>query len=56
MIILFAVIAVLFMLLFLNSIRAIVNKDKDAPTLIIFSSLLFGGLFWSLLYVLLPII
>lgn len=50
--ILFALVAFLFMFLFLSSIRAIVNKDENTTTLIIFTSLLGGGLFWICFYVL----
>lgn len=53
--ILFAVIAFLFMVSFLMSIRAIVNKDGKTTILIIFTSLLFGGLFWLCLYIVLHI-
>lgn len=48
----FTCIAFLFMLSFLSTIRAIVNKvSKNTTTLIILTSILFGGLFWSCLYI-----
>lgn len=51
--ILFAFIAFLFMLSFLISIRAIVHKHENSSSSIVITSLLFGGLFWSCLFVML---
>lgn len=43
---LLALIAFLFMLSFLHSIRAVVQKEESLTGLFVVTALLFGGMFW----------
>ncbi|MDQ0899247.1 hypothetical protein [Paenibacillus sp. V4I7] len=48
--ILFSLLVFFFMMLFLSTLRALINKDEENSTLLtIASSVLFGCLFWVLL-------